>query len=54
MGLIPGWEDPLEKDTVTHSSILTWKIPMDRGENPMDSPRGLKRVGHHLATKQQQ
>ena len=27
---------------------------MDRGENPMDSPWGLKRVGHHLATKQQQ
>ena len=22
-----GWEDPLEKETATHSSILTWKIP---------------------------
>ena len=22
-----GWEDPLEKGTVTHSSILAWKIP---------------------------
>ena len=22
-----GWEDPLEKETVTHSSILTWRIP---------------------------
>ena len=22
-----GWEDPLEKGTVTHSSILTWRIP---------------------------
>ena len=21
------WEDPLEKGTVTHSSILAWKIP---------------------------
>ena len=21
-----GWEDPLEKDMVTHSSILAWKI----------------------------
>ena len=21
-----GWEDPLEKEMVTHSSILTWKI----------------------------
>ena len=23
MGLIPGWEDPLEKEMATHSSILT-------------------------------
>ena len=22
-----GWEDPLEKETVTHSSILAWRIP---------------------------
>ena len=26
-----GWEDPLEKEMATHSSILAWKIPMDRG-----------------------
>ena len=26
-----GWEDPLEKEMVTHSSILAWKNPMDRG-----------------------
>ena len=26
-----GWEDPLEKGTAIHSSILAWKIPMDRG-----------------------
>ena len=26
-----GWEDPLEKEMVTHSSILTWRICMDRG-----------------------
>ena len=24
---IPGWEDPLEKEMPTHSSILAWKIP---------------------------
>ena len=23
----PGWEDPLEKGTATHSSILAWRIP---------------------------
>ena len=26
-----GWEDPLEKEIVTHSSVLAWRIPMDRG-----------------------
>ena len=25
--LLPGWEDPLEKEMATHSSILTWEIP---------------------------
>ena len=24
-------EDPLEKGMATHSSILDWRIPMDRG-----------------------
>ena len=26
-----GWDDPLEKGMATHSSILAWRIPMDRG-----------------------
>ena len=25
-----GWEDPLEQGMATHSSILVWRIPMDR------------------------
>ena len=25
-----GWEDPLEKEIATHSSILAWEIPLDR------------------------
>ena len=25
-----GWEDPLEEGVATHSSILAWRIPMDR------------------------
>ena len=33
-----GLEDPLKKEMVTHSSILTWKIPWM--ENP--GPRGCK------------
>ena len=27
VGLILGWEDPLQEDIATHSSILAWKIP---------------------------
>ena len=26
MGMIPGQEDPLEKEMATHSSILIWEI----------------------------
>ena len=26
-----GWEDTLEEGMATHSSILAWRIPMDRG-----------------------
>ena len=31
VGSIPGWEDPLEEGMPAHSSILAWRIPMDRG-----------------------
>ena len=30
LGSIPGWEDPLEEEMATHSSVLAWKS-MDRG-----------------------
>ena len=26
-----GWEDPLKKDIATYSSILAWRIPMEKG-----------------------
>ena len=26
-----GWEDPLDEGMATHSSILAWRIPMERG-----------------------
>ena len=26
-----GWEDPLEEGMATHSSVVAWRIPMDRG-----------------------
>ena len=31
LGLIPGWEDPLEKGMATHSSILGLENPRDGG-----------------------
>jgi len=31
LGSTLDWEDPLEEGMVTHSSILAWRIPMDRG-----------------------
>ena len=45
-----GWEDPLEKETATHSSILTWSIRMDRGAGRA-TVHGVIRVRHDLATK---
>ena len=30
LGSVLGWEDPLEEEMATHSSILAWRIPMDR------------------------
>ena len=30
-----GWEDPLEKEMTTHSSILAWKIPWGHKESDM-------------------
>ena len=39
-----GWEDPLEEGMATHSSVLAWRIPMDRGTGLQSM--GLQRVGH--------
>ena len=44
--LIPGWEDRLEEEIATHSSILVWKIPWV--EEPVGLPSmGLQRVRHN-------
>ena len=48
-----GWEDPLEEEMATHSSILSWKIPWTEESGGLQST-GSQRVGHDLATKQQQ
>ena len=40
-----GWEDPLEWEMVTHSSILAWKIPWTEESGRLQS-MGLQRVRH--------
>ena len=46
-----GWEDPLEEEMATHSSILSWRIPWT------EEPWGCKELdmteqasAHHLLT----
>ena len=41
LGLILGWEDPLEMETATHFSILAWRIPRTL------QAMGSQRVGHN-------
>ena len=47
-----GWEDPLEEEMATHSSILAWRI------SPTEEPGGLQSMGPQsqtrLSTAQQQ
>ena len=40
-----GWEDLLEKEMATHSSILAWKIPQMEEPGRLQS-MGSQRVGH--------
>ena len=49
--MIPGWGRSLEKELATHSGILAWKNPMDRGAWQV-TDHGLQRVGHDLLTKE--
>ena len=40
-----GWEDPLEEEMATHSSILAWKIPWREEPGRLQS-MGSQRVRH--------
>ena len=44
------WEDPLENEIATHSSILAWEIPQTEEPGGLQS-MGSLRVGHNLATE---
>ena len=44
-----GWEDPLEKEMATHSSILPWKISWTEEPGGLQS-MAMQRVGHDGTT----
>ena len=58
LGLIPGsdQEDPLEKVTATHSSILAWKIPWTEVASWLQSMDMTchQKSQHDIVTNQQQ
>ena len=41
-----GWEDPLEEEMATHSSILAWRIPWTEEPGGLEST-GSQRIGHN-------
>ena len=45
-----GWEDPLEEEMATQSSILAWKIPWTEEPGELQS-MGLQRVGRNRAAE---
>ena len=45
LGSILGWENSLEEEMATHSSILAWRIPWTEEPGGQQS-MGLQRVGH--------
>ena len=44
-----GWDDLLEKEMATHSSILAWRIPWTEEHGRLQS-MGSQRVGHDRET----
>ena len=56
-----GWEDPLEKEMATHSSVLAWRIPQTEeagglqsmGSQESDTTKRLKRLIKYIILKGQ-
>ena len=45
-----GWEDPLEKEVATHSSVLASRIPWTEEPGGLHSPQGHKELDTTEAT----
>jgi len=41
-----GWEDSLEKEMASHSSILAWRVPWEEESGGLQF-MGSQRVGHY-------
>ena len=48
-----GWEDPLEEEMATHSSILAWRISWTEESGGLQSD-GVAKESDNLVTKHQQ
>ena len=48
--LVPflGWEDTLKEGMATHSSILAWRIPLDKGAQQA-TVRGIAKIWIELS-----
>ena len=44
-----GWEDPLEKEIATHSSILAWRIPWREEPGGLHTVHGVAKTGIGLS-----
>ena len=44
-----GWEDPLEKEMVTHSSILAWRIPWREKPGRLQTVHGVAKSRTRLS-----
>ena len=51
MGLNPGQENPLEKEMVTHSSILAWEIPWTGKSGGQHTAHEVTKVRHDSVIK---
>ena len=54
LGSILGWEDPLEKGTATHSSILAWRIPWITVHGVTKSQIWLHNFHFHMQNSRQE
>ena len=44
--IFPGWEDPLQEEMATNSSILVWKVPWTEEPGGLEF-MGSQRVGYN-------